>query len=100
MNQKKSTVWGKLFSLDKSWYYSRTISEYTVKPLNRTRSISSANWDEKDTKLQLSKEIMVRNNKSISDNWSVSSMYVHGESITTILLDRDRIPRKNIQNKL
>ena len=27
-------------------------------------------------------------------------MYVHGESITNILLDRDRIPRKNKQNKL
>ena len=38
---------------------------------------------------------MIRNEKLISDNPSVSIMSVHGASITTISTDRYRIPRKN-----
>ena len=43
---------------------------------------------------------MIRNDKLIIDNRIVSSMSLHGESITTVLPDRDRIPRnlkKNFQ---
>ena len=43
---------------------------------------------------------MIRNKKLISDNLSVSSMSVHGGSTTTIFPDGDRIPRKNLKNKL
>ena len=38
---------------------------------------------------------MIRNNKLISDNRSVSSMSVHGGSTTTILPDGDLVSRKN-----
>ena len=38
--------------LDKSGSSSRTETEDTVKPLNKTRSISSASVDDKDTKKQ------------------------------------------------
>ena len=37
---------------------------------------------------------MIKNNKLISDNQSVSIMYVHGGSTTTISPDGERIPRK------
>ena len=74
----------KLTSLDKSMSYSRTETEDTVKPQNKTRSISSASLDDKYTKEQQPKELMIRNNKLISDNQSVSSMSVHGGSTTTI----------------
>ena len=37
---------------------------------------------------------MIRNEKLISDNKSVSGISVHGASITTVSPDRDRIPRK------
>ena len=35
---------------------------------------------------------MIRNKKSISDNLSVSGMFVHRGSTMTIPLDGDRIP--------
>ena len=37
---------------------------------------------------------MIRNKNGISENRSVSSMFVHGGSTATILPDGDRIPRK------
>ena len=43
---------------------------------------------------------MIRNNKLICDNRSISSMYVHGVSKTTILPDRERIPKKNKRRKI
>ena len=45
----------KLTSLDKSRSSSRTETEDTVKPQNKTRSISSASLDDKDTKEQQQK---------------------------------------------
>ena len=43
---------------------------------------------------------MIRNNKLISENQSVSSMYVHWGSKTNISPDGDRIPMKNKKKKL
>ena len=66
-----------------------------MKTKNKTRPISSASSDDKDTKEQQPKVIMIKNNKLISDNLIVSSMSVHGGSTTNISPDEDRIPRKN-----
>ena len=57
----------KLTSLDRSRSSSITETEDTVKPQNKTRSISSASLDDKDTKEQQPKEIMIRNKKLISE---------------------------------
>ena len=38
---------------------------------------------------------MIRNNKLISENRSVSNMSIYWASITTVEPDRDRIPCKN-----
>ena len=81
--------------MDKSRSSSRTNTEDTVIPETKTRSISSASLYDKITKEQQPKEIMIRNNKLISDNWSLSSMSVHGWSKKNILPDGARIPRKN-----
>ena len=64
----------KLTSLDKSMSSSRTETEDTLKPQNKTRSISSASLDDEFTKEQHRKEIIIRNNKLISDNRSISGM--------------------------
>ena len=57
MAQNKSS------SLGKSRSSSRTSTEYTVKPPNKTRLISSASLDDKDTKKQQQTEIKFRNDK-------------------------------------
>ena len=84
----------KLTSLDKSRYSSRTEAEDTVTPETKKRSISSASLDDKNIKEQQPTEIMFRKHKLISDNRIVSSMHVHGESITTVSPDREHIPGK------
>ena len=56
--------------MNKSRYSSITEIEDTVKPKNKTRSITSASLDDKDTKQQQPKQITIRNNKLISDNRS------------------------------
>ena len=43
---------------------------------------------------------MIRNDKLISDNQSVSVMYVHGASITTVSPDRDHISWRNFRINL
>ena len=48
----KDMALNKLNSLDKSRSSSRTETEDTVKPQNKTKSISSASLDDKDTKEQ------------------------------------------------
>ena len=80
-------------SLDKSRASQITETKYTVKPLKK-RYISSASLSDKSTKIQQPKEIKFRGNKFRSDTSSVSSMSIHGASITTLLSDKDRIPRK------
>ena len=72
-----------------------TETEDTVKPLNKTKSISSASLYDNDTKKQQSKEIKFRNYKLRSDTPSVSSMSVYGAIITTVWPDKDRIPCKD-----
>ena len=59
----KDMALNKLTSLDKSKSSSITETEDTVKPKNKTKSISSASLDDKDTKEQQPKIIMIRNNK-------------------------------------
>ena len=98
MNKKGMTL-NKSSSLDKSRSSSRTEIEDTVKPPNKTRSILLASLDDKDTKKQQPKEIKFRNDKLRSDNPIVSSMSVHGASITTVSPDKEHIPskKKNLQ---
>ena len=67
----------KLSSLDKSRSSSRTETLDTIKPLNKTRSISPASLDDKDIKKKQPKEIKFRNDKLRSDTTSVSSMSVN-----------------------
>ena len=71
-------------SLDNSRSSKITEIEDTVKPLNKTRSISSASI----------------NDKLRSDTPSVSSMSVHGASITAVSSYKDLIPRKDIKKKI
>ena len=56
--------------------------------------MSSSSSNDKNIKEQQPIEIMFRKNKLISDNQSVSSMSVHGASITTVSPGGERIPRK------
>ena len=86
--------------MDKSGSSSITETEDTVKPKNKNISISSASLYDKDTKQQQPKEIMIINNKLISENRSVPSMSVHVASIMTISPDRDHISRKKNLQKL
>ena len=74
----------KLTSLDKSRSSSKTEIEATVTLDTKKRSMSSASSDDKNIKEQQPTEIRFRKNKSIGDNRSLSSMYLHGESIKTI----------------
>ena len=82
--------------MDNSRASERTETEDTVKPLNKTRSISSASLSDKSTKKQQPKEIKFRNDKYISDTPSVSSISIHGASKTTVSPDKELIPRKII----
>ena len=50
-----------------------------------------------DTKKQHTKEIIIRNEKLRSEHPSVSSMSVHGATITTVSPDIYSIPQKNIK---
>ena len=58
---EKYIALNKLTSLDKSRSSSRTETEDTVIPETKTRSISSASLDDKNTKEKQRKEIMIRN---------------------------------------
>ena len=61
--------------------------------------MSSASSDDKNIKEQQPKVINIRM-FLISDNRSLSSMSVHGESITTVSPDGEHIPRKKGKKKL
>ena len=62
--------------MDKPKYTQRTGTEYTVKIVNKSRSISSASLSDKSTKIEKPKEIDIRKYNS-----SLSVMSVHGESL-------------------
>ena len=89
----------KLSSLENSSSSTTTETYDIVNLLNKTRSISSAILSDKDTKNQQPKEIKFRNDKLRSDTPSVSSMSVHGASITTVSPEKDRIPCKDFFQK-
>ena len=74
----------KLTSLDKSRSSLITKTEDTVTLDTKKRSNSSAVSDDKIIKEQQTTEIRFIKNNLTSDNQSVSSMSVHGESITTV----------------
>ena len=96
----KGTALNKSSSLDNSRPSERTETEDTVKTLNKTRSISSASLSDKNNKKQQPKEIKFRNDNLRSDTPSVSSIPVHGESITTVSPDKERIPFKDKKEKI
>ena len=85
IESNKGMAFNKSISLDNSRDYERTETEYTVKPLDKTGSISSASLYNKNTKNQQPTEIKFRDDKLRSDTPIVSSMSIHGASITTVL---------------
>ena len=62
--------------------------------------MASASSYDKNIKEQQPTVITIRKNKLISDNQSISSMSVHGEFITTIPPDGERIPGKKKKRNL
>ena len=96
----KRTAFNKSSSLDNSRASERTETEDTLKIINKTKPISSASLFDKRTKKQQPKEIKLRNEKFRSDTPSVSSMSIHDASITTVLTDKKRIPRKIKKKKI
>ena len=97
---EKDVALNKLTSLDKSRSSSKTETEDTVTLDTKNISISSASSDDKNIKEQQPTEIRFIKNKLISDNWGLSSMSIHGESITTLSPDGERIPGKKNKKKL
>ena len=65
-------------------------TEDTVKLLDKSRFISLAILSDKSTKIEKPKEIDIR-----KENSSLSGMSGHGESLSSITPDKQRIPRKN-----
>ena len=84
----------KSISLDNSGDSERTETEDTIKPLNKTRYISSTSLSDKSTKKQQQNKIKFRNDRFRSDTPSVSIMSIHGSSITTVSPDKYPIPCK------
>ena len=62
--------------------------------------MSSASSDDKNMKRQQPKEIRIKTKKITLENQSLSSVYILGASITTVSLDRYRIPRKKKKKKI
>ena len=62
--------------------------------------MSSASSDDKNMKEQQPIEITIKTKKLTCDNQSLSSVSVIVARITNILLDGDRIPRKNKKKKI
>ena len=77
-------------SLYKSRSTKRTETEDTVKTLNKSRSISSASFSDKSTRIEKPKELDIR-----KDNPSLSGMSGHGASVSSESPDKQCIPRKN-----
>ena len=82
--------------MDKSRSTKRTEAEDTLKTLNKSRSISSASFSDKSTKIEKPKEIDIR-----KENSSISGMSGHGSIVSSKLSDKQRILCKNkIHNNL
>ena len=71
-----------------------TETEDVVKSVNKLESISSANLSDKSTKIVKPKEIDIR-----KDNSSLSGMSVHGESVSSVTPDKQRIPSNKKRKK-
>ena len=80
--------------MDKSRASQRTETEYKLKTMNKSRSISSASLSNKSTNIEQLKEINVR-----SDSPSISSMSRPGASVTTASPEKQRITCKYKRNK-
>ena len=80
----------KVPSLDKSGSASKTETKHTVKLYSKKRSLPLATSDDKNTEEQEPTKKTIKTNKSAHDDQSCSTM--------TVLLDRDRIPRKKKRN--
>ena len=80
--------------MDKSRSTQRTETKDTVKSVNKSRSISSSTLSDKSNKIEKPKEIYIR-----KDNPSHYGMSGHGEIISSVTPDKQRIPRKNKINK-
>ena len=76
--------------MDKTRYTQGTETEDTVKSVNKTNSISSASLSDKRTKIEKLKEIYIR-----KENPSLSGMSVHGEIVSSVTPDKQRIPSRN-----
>ena len=76
--------------MDKSTYTKRNETEDAVKTLNKSRSISSASFSDKSTKIEKPKEVDIR-----KDNPSLSSISGHGASVSSEPPYKQRIPCKN-----
>ena len=77
-------------SLEKSRVSQITETEYKLKTLNKSRSISSFSLSDKSINIEQPKEINVR-----SDSPSISSMSRPEAIITTALPDKERIPSQD-----
>ena len=81
-------------SLDKSRSTKITWTEYTLKSVNKSRSISSDSSFEKSTKIEKNKEIDISKYNS-----SLYGMSGHGESLSSITPYQKRITSKNKRKK-
>ena len=81
--------------MDKSSSSQRTELEDTVKEVNKSRSISSANVSEKSTKIEKPTEIYIS-----KDNSSLSGMSGYGESFSSVAPYQQRIPCKKKRKKI
>ena len=80
--------------MDKSRSTQVTDTRNTVNKLNKSRSIPRASLSNKSTKIEKPSEIDICN-----DDISISVLYGHRESLSSVTPDQQRIPCKNKRNK-
>ena len=80
--------------MDISGYTQRTETEDTVKSVNKPSSISSASLSDISNKIENPKGIDIR-----KENSSISGMYGHGGSVSSVTPDKQCITCKNKRNK-
>ena len=72
----------------------RTDTENTVKTVNKSRSVSGTILSNKSTRIENPSEIEIH-----KDNLSIYAVSGHGESLSSLTPDQQRITRKNKINK-
>ena len=80
--------------MDKSGSNKRTDMENIANKVNISRSISRTSLSNKSTRIEKTSEIYVCN-----DNLSISVLSGHGESLSSVTPDQQRINWKNKRNK-